>query len=68
MPLHPLSKIEITNCFKNEPVFNGVFSRNNLRRIKDGSHIINLNHKNSKGTHCVLLFFDRNITVYLEFF
>ena len=27
-----------------------------------------MNDKNSKGTHCTLLFFDRNITVYLEFF
>ena len=26
------------------------FSRNNLRRIKDGAYVINLNDTNSKGT------------------
>ena len=27
---------------KNEPKFNGVYSRNNLPKIKDGAYVINL--------------------------
>ena len=38
-PLHPLNNIEITNYFNYEPRFNGVYSRNNLPRIKDGAMI-----------------------------
>ena len=37
VPFHLLSNIGITNFFKYEPRFNGVFSRNNLPRIKDGA-------------------------------
>ena len=49
--LHPLRNMKITNYFNNEPRFNGVLSRNNLRRIKDGAYTINLDDKTSKGTH-----------------
>ena len=41
VPLHPLSNIEITQYFNYEPRFNGVYSRDNLPRIKDGAHVIN---------------------------
>ena len=35
MPPHPLANTEIIGYFKNEPRFNGVYSRNNLpKRIK----------------------------------
>ena len=44
------SSIEITNYFKYEPRFNGVSSRNNLPRIKDGAYAINLIDRNSIGT------------------
>ena len=36
-----LTNFEIQKC-KNEPIFNGVSSRNNLPMIKDGTYIINL--------------------------
>ena len=49
--LHPLSNIEITNYMKYEPRFNGVFSRNNLPRIKDGAYAKNIDDENSKGTN-----------------
>ena len=48
--LHPLNYIGITDYFKYERRFNGVFSRNNLRRVKDGASVINLDDVNSKGT------------------
>ena len=45
-----------------------LFSINNLPKIKDGAYVINLNDKNSKGTHWVSLFTDRNLDVYFDFF
>ena len=36
IPPHPLTNLEIQKYYKNEPRFNGVFSRNNLpKKIKD---------------------------------
>ena len=34
VPIHPLSNIEITNYFHNETTLNGVYSRDNLQRLK----------------------------------
>ena len=42
------------------------FQTNNLPRIKDGTYVINFDNKNSKGTHWVLLFIDRNTAVYFD--
>ena len=33
-PFHPLTNIETMEYFKDEPIFNGVYSRNNLPNIK----------------------------------
>ena len=60
--------MEITNYFNYEPRFNGVFTRNDLPRIKDGAYVINLNDKKSKGKHWVSLFINRNTAVYLDSF
>ena len=38
LPFHPLTNIEISEYYKNEPRFNGVYSRNNLpNKIKKRS-------------------------------
>ena len=42
MPPHPLTNFEIQKYYQNEPRFNGVYSRDNLRKIKDKAYIINL--------------------------
>ena len=39
---HPLSNFEIQKYYQNEPKFNGVYSRNNLPKIKNGAYVINL--------------------------
>ena len=36
MPPHPLTNFEIQKYYENESKFNGVYSINNLFRIKDG--------------------------------
>ena len=43
--------MKITKYFNYEPMFNSVFSRYYLLRIKDGVYAINLDDKQSKGTH-----------------
>ena len=32
LPFHPLTNIEISEYYANEPKFNGVYSRNNLQK------------------------------------
>ena len=68
MPLNSLNNIKITNYFKYERRFNGVFSRSNLHRIKYGAYVINLDDKKSKGTHWVSLFIDRNEAKHFDCF
>ena len=36
MLLHPLTDFEIQKHYQNDPKSNGVYSRNNLPKIKDG--------------------------------
>ena len=43
MPTHPLTNFKIQMYYQNKPKFNGVYSRNNLRKTKDGANVINLN-------------------------
>ena len=40
MPPQPLTNFEIQKCCQNEPEFNGVYSRNNLPKTKDGAYEI----------------------------
>ena len=57
LPFHPLTNIEIIEYYKNEPKFNGVYSRNNLpNKIKKGANVINLDEYENTGTHWVALF------------
>ena len=57
LPFHRLTNIEISEYYKNEPRFNGVYSRNNLpKTIKKGAYVINLDEFENTGTHWVVLF------------
>ena len=42
MTPHPLTNFEIQKYYQDEPKFNGVYSSNNLSKIKDGVYAINL--------------------------
>ena len=69
IPPHPLTNFEIQKYCKNEPRFNGVFSRKNLpKKIKDGAYLINLDEYADVGTHWIALFFNRNELVYFDSF
>ena len=66
---HPLTNFELQNNYKNERRFNGVFSRNNSKKIKDGAYVINLDeYADDVGTHWIALFSNRNEIVYLDSF
>ena len=57
LPVHPLTNIEISEYYKNEPRFNAVYCRNNLSKtIKKGAYVINLDEYENTGTHLVSLF------------
>ena len=54
---HSLTNFEIQRCYRNEPRFNGVYSRDNLpNKIENGSWVINLDEYTSIGTHWIFLY------------
>ena len=53
---HSLANFEIQKCYQIKPKFNGVYSRNNLSKIKDGAYVINLDEYKSIGTHWIALY------------
>ena len=56
MPPHPLTNSEIQKNDQNEPKFDGVYSRRNLLKIKDGTYVIHLSEYKSIGTHWIALY------------
>ena len=54
--------------YKNEPRFNGVYSRDNLPKIKDGAYIINLDEYSDIGTHWVALYVQYDNITYFDSF
>ena len=65
---HPLTNSEIEKYYQNDaqlsskkkPKFNGVYSRNNLLKVKDGVYVINLDDHNSIETHWIALYVNNN--------
>ena len=69
MPPHPLTNFEIQKYYRNEPRFNGVYSRDNLfEKIKDGEYIINLDEYSDIGTHWIALYVSNNDVTYFDSF
>ena len=64
MPPHPLTNFEIQKYYQNESKFDGVYSRNNLSKIKGGAYIINLDDYESVGTHWTLLYVNDDDVTY----
>ena len=72
MTPHPLTNFEIQK-YQNEPRFNDVYSRDNLRErssveIKDGTYVINLDEYSDIGTHWVALYVQNNDVTYFDSF
>ena len=69
MLFHPLTNFEISEYYKNEPKFNGVYSRDNLpKTIKKGAYVINLDEYTDIGTYWIALFVKPKYTVYFDSF
>ena len=64
---HSVTNFEIQK-YQNGPKFNGVYSRNNLPKIKDGVCIINLDKCKSIGTCWIVLYVNGDRTTYFESF
>ena len=57
---NPLINFEIQKYYQKEPKYDGVYSRNNLHKIKKGSHVIHLNEFRLIGTHWIALYVNGN--------
>ena len=68
MPSHSLTNFEILKYYENESRFNGVYSRDNLPKIKDGAYIINLDEHYDTGTHWIALWVNGNNATYFDSF
>ena len=68
MPPHSLINFGIQKYYQNEPRFNGVYSRDNLPKIKDGAYVINFYEYSDIGTHWVALYVQNNNVTYFDSF
>ena len=68
MAPHSLTNFEIQKFYENEPKFNGVYSRNNSPKIKDGVYIIDLDEYKSIWTHWIALHVNDNNVTYFDSF
>ena len=68
LPFHPLTNIKISEYYASEPRFNGVYSRNNLPKIKKGAYVINLDEYENTGTHWIALFVKTDEVIYFDSF
>ena len=63
---HPLTNFEIQKYCQSDPKLNGVYSRNNLPKIKNGVYVINLDEYKSIEAHRIPLYVFANNIVYFE--
>ena len=68
MSPHPGTNFDIQKYYQNEPRFNGVYSRDNLPKVKDGAYVINLAECSDIGTHWVALCVHNNDVTYFGSF
>ena len=68
MPSHPLTDFDIQKYYQNEPKFNGVYSKNNLFKIKDEAYIIDLDEYESIGAHWIELHVNAENVTYFDSF
>ena len=64
MAPHPLTNFEIQKYYYNETKFDGVYSINNLPKIKNGTYVTNFDEYESIGTHWRALHVNGNKIIY----
>ena len=65
---HPLTNFEITEYYENERRFNGVYSRDLPKTIKNGSYVINLDEYADVDTYWIALYAKNNEVIYFDSF
>ena len=65
---NPIANFQIQNYYQDETKFNGVYSRDNLTKIKDGAYVINLDECSDIGTHWVALYVHNDDVTYFDSF
>ena len=65
---HPLTNFEIQKYYQNKPRLNGVYSRDNLPKMKDGAYVINLDDYSDIGTHWIPMDVLNNDVTYFDSF
>ena len=65
---HPLTNFQIQKYYENEPKYNGVYSRNNLSKIKHETYIIELDEYKLIGTHWIAFYVNDNNVTYFDSF
>ena len=68
MSFDVLTCFEMQKYYKNEPKFNGAYSRNSLPDIKDQAYVINPDDYRSIGTHWIALYVDNDNVTYFDSF
>ena len=68
MSPHHLTNFERQKYYQNKPKFNGVYSRNNLRKIKDGTYVINLDEFKSIRIPWIAWYVNGNKIIYFDSF
>ena len=66
---HPITNFEIQKYYQNEPSFNGVYSRDNLPKIKKDKSwwiLINLDEYVDVGTDCIVCYNSNIEIIYLD--
>ena len=67
IPPHPLKNFKIKEYYKNEPRFNGVYSRDHLpQKIKNGAYVINFDEYPDVGTHWLVCYVKTNEVIYFD--
>ena len=65
---HPLTNFELQKHYENEPKFNGIYSRNNLSKTKDGEYKTNLEEYESIGKPYIALYVNDDKVTYFNSF
>ena len=68
MPSHPLTNFQIQKYYQNERRFNGVYSRDNPSKMKDGAYVIHLDEYSDIETHWAALYLQNNNVTYFDSF
>ena len=68
MPSHPLTNFEIQKYHQKEPKFHGVYSRNNLPKIKDRAYVINLDEYKAIGIQWIAMYVNGDNVTHFDSF